>query len=352
MNNSKRVRRIYSLKYEVSSIIRKNLYKKIFFGTLLAVCTLFLPYFFVTLYNDREESDINKVKVTDSNIMIEVADLSDNGKKNCIAIDEYVKGALSCELNKIRAEFEVSDETAKVLAVIIRTHVYKIEENVEENIIAEEKCGYEYTSDYDKQADMAVDATDNIIIEYNGKAVDCFYCMSSGGMTRDGAADLEGEDYAYLKSVTVREDYNAPEFLTLCYYKNDEFREIINREFEISLNDNYTAADFDITDTYSAGYIRNVMIKTADTDDKANMSNKESDKRYKTVSGEQFAKTFDLPSQCFYIEDFNGGIRIVSKGRGHGFGMSLYGAEMMSRDNKTYEEIINYFYQSIVFVTL
>lgn len=315
------------------------------------MCTLFLPYFFVTLYNSRKERDIDKVKVTDSNIMIEVTDIDNDGKKKCVDEDEYVKGALSCELDKIREEFDISDETAKALAVIIRTHVYKIEENVEENTIIEEECGYQYTSDYDKQADMAVDVTDNIIIEYNGKPVDCFYCMSSSGMTRDGATDLE-EDYAYLKSVTVREDYNAPEFLTLCYYKNDEFREIISREFDITLNDNYTATDFDITDTYSAGYIRNVMIKAVDIDDKADMSSNEDDNEYKIVSGEQFSKTFNLPSQCFYIEDFNGGIRIVSKGRGHGFGMSLYGAEMMSRENKTYEEIINYFYQSIVFVTL
>ena len=83
----------------MSNIIRKKLYKKIFFGTLLSVCTLFLPYFFVTLYNSREERDIDKVKVTDSNIMIEVTDIDNDGKKKCVDEDEYVKGALSCALD-------------------------------------------------------------------------------------------------------------------------------------------------------------------------------------------------------------------------------------------------------------
>lgn len=343
----------------MNNIRRKKLCKKIFLGTLLAICTLFLPYFFVTLLHRMQSNDVsNKVKVTDSDIIIAINKSDDEKDIQYIDCEEYIKGALSCEAKQIEDEFDFSmnDETLKALAIVIRTHVHKIYEDVDKNIIFSSECGYDYTPDYNSKCSNAVKSTDKTIILYNSKPVECFYCLSSCGMTRDGAYELGNEDYSYLKSVDAKKDYNSPGFLTLCYYKNNEFRDIISSKLDITLNDTFTASDFDTSDSADSGYIKKLTVSSSSI---ANYDNPEStnsesqnanssEMHNLVIDAKDFANVFNLPSTCFYLEDFNGGIRIVSKGKGHGFGMSLYTAEMMAKDGKNFEDILRYFYQDII----
>jgi stage II sporulation protein D len=63
-----------------------------------------------------------------------------------------------------------------------------------------------------------------------------------------------------------------------------------------------------------------------------------------TYTGEEVADLFQLPSSCFYLYDWQDGLRIVVKGQGSGYGMSLKGAARMAQNGVSEEEILQYYY--------
>ena len=64
----------------------------------------------------------------------------------------------------------------------------------------------------------------------------------------------------------------------------------------------------------------------------------------KKISGESFREQLDLPSACFVVEESENQIFIVTKGIGHGLGMSLYTANVMAAQGEDYREILRYFF--------
>ena len=70
------------------------------------------------------------------------------------------------------------------------------------------------------------------------------------------------------------------------------------------------------------------------------------------VSGEEFAKVAGLPSNHFYIEDYEGNARIICNGSGHGLGLSQYGANAMAENGSSYKEILEHYYTGISFMNI
>ena len=66
-----------------------------------------------------------------------------------------------------------------------------------------------------------------------------------------------------------------------------------------------------------------------------------------SMTGEEFRECLDLNSACFSIKEVEGKMRIVTKGMGHGVGLSQYGANEMAKAGSGYEEILNYYYQDV-----
>ena len=69
-----------------------------------------------------------------------------------------------------------------------------------------------------------------------------------------------------------------------------------------------------------------------------------SDKEFK---GTQVRKLLSLRSTDFTFNIKETTIEIITKGYGHGVGMSQYGANNMAKIGYTYEEILKYYYQDI-----
>lgn len=61
-------------------------------------------------------------------------------------------------------------------------------------------------------------------------------------------------------------------------------------------------------------------------------------------TGEEVADLLKLPSSCFYIYDWQEGVRIVVKGQGNGYGISLKGAARMAENGADEKEILKYYY--------
>ncbi len=60
---------------------------------------------------------------------------------------------------------------------------------------------------------------------------------------------------------------------------------------------------------------------------------------------------YDWNSSAFSFQEVDGEIRVMTKGLGHGLGLSLYGANELAKEGFSYKDILKYFYSEIEFVT-
>jgi len=131
----------------------------------------------------------------------------------------------------------------------------------------------------------------------------------SAGKTRDGT--ILGTGYEHLVSVACDGDLEAPDYLKIMVVPEDA----VSRPFpEILARD-------------KAGYVTKLRLGE------------------EIISGEEFRKRYALNSSNFTVEETSEGIRITTKGLGHGFGMSLFQANLQALKGYSYREILSYFYK-------
>ena len=68
-------------------------------------------------------------------------------------------------------------------------------------------------------------------------------------------------------------------------------------------------------------------------------------------SGEEVQYALGLQSACFTMESYEDQIRAVSKGIGHGYGMSQESANEKAKAGWKAEDILSYFYKNITYIS-
>lgn len=209
---------------------------------------------------------------------------------------------------------QAHQEVLKAQAVLARTNLYVCEQ--------EDKIGELYgeiLDYYDNPASClklvenysvyseAVNAT-NEILTYQNKTFQVPYHAVSNGKTRDGAEVFHDTSHDYLVSVESPQDIQSEHYAG-GYYFDKEFGE----NLEILKED-------------SAGYVLEV---------KADGS---------VMSGEEIRQQLDLPSSSFTVQQIEDSTRIMCKGKGHGLGLSQYGAETLAEQGENYTEILQYYF--------
>ena len=66
-----------------------------------------------------------------------------------------------------------------------------------------------------------------------------------------------------------------------------------------------------------------------------------------SVEGTEVRRLFSLRSACFTVDTGEEGVAFRVTGFGHGVGMSQYGAELLARQGKTWQEIIHWYYADV-----
>ena len=66
-----------------------------------------------------------------------------------------------------------------------------------------------------------------------------------------------------------------------------------------------------------------------------------------SVEGTEVRQLFSLRSACFTVDTGEEGVAFRVTGFGHGVGMSQYGAELLARQGKTWQEIIHWYYADV-----
>lgn len=274
---------------------------------------------------NEEENDKTEKKQVKETIENAITLYRSNGEILNLTINEYLIGAVAGEMP---ASFNI--EALKAQAVVSRTYLLKRIKN--NNIIIDSTMQQVYKdnnelknmwkNDFDKyysKIKKAVLDTDKIAIYYNGDYIDALYHSTSNGYTLN-SENVWSNAIPYLKSVESKWDLNASSYLK-------------NTNKDIA----YVLSLFGIDD------INKIQIVSRD-DTNHVKEIKVGDKIYK---GTSFRSLLKLRSTDFDIIVNDNSVVFITRGFGHGVGMSQYGANGMANEGYNYIDILNHYYTNV-----
>ena len=242
-------------------------------------------------------------------------------------------------------DIDEEEEALKAQAVIVRTHIYQKLEELGSDTINVEDIGFTYST-YDELEELwgdsfpenynrlmkIVNNTSCQVITYEGELIKPYFHASSSGCTRNGS-DIFEEEMPYLLSVQSSKDVEADNYLQGVLMEKDEFvNKLREAKSEISISDEKPLETMQIISRCEAGYIKSLQIGNV------------------VMTGDEFAYILNLNSPNFQVEEYEGKIRIITKGVGHGLGLSMYGAGQLAKSGKSYEEILKHYYTGVEIV--
>lgn len=161
----------------------------------------------------------------------------------------------------------------------------------------------------------AAKATEGEIIMYGGAPAAAVFHVSSAGVT-ESAESVWGTDYPYLASVSSD-----------CTEARHEFTEA---ELYARISSEYPEADkFDgvnILSATAAGTVTSVEVCGI------------------ALDGARLAEILSLESAAFEVSEGDGRVIFTVKGSGHLVGMSICGADGLSREGMSYRDILAHYY--------
>lgn len=297
--------------------------KKIFYTLLIIAFCIGFPTA-VTLFMNRDDFNTDKVYTARSsgkNISI-----TKDKNTQVLDVEEFIPCAIMGQLS-----INNNEELLKAFAIVLRTYIYS--KFSDEDTIDVSSLDLPYMS-YDdmKEAwkdnfadnlnklNKIMEETSLLVLKYNDALIHPYYHSLSAGITRERSEE-------YITAIECASDREDKKYLQTSVYSCESFLNTIKEiNADIVLSEKTPLEGFQIVSKDNAGYITELQIGGVSVDVNA------------------FADKFSLSSQCFEIDEYNGGIRIITKGVGHGYGMSLHTAETLAQDGKNYNEILSTFY--------
>ena len=270
-----------------------------------------------TYFNNAKKEEVKE------EIKLALKDTSTGEIKN-IELEDYIVGVVAGEMP---ASF--NEEALKAQAIASRTYaMYKMKnsngtydlvtDKTNQVYITEDKMKSLWQENFDyyfEKIKKAVYDTKDLIMTYNGDVILSLYFARANGKTEDAIA-VFGSNEEYLKSVESPEE-NLTSEVTI---SKDKFCNKLNISCD-AIN------------------ISNVLKSSSGRINSLNINGK-------TFKGTEIRTLFDLKSTDFDIT-IDSEIKFITKGYGHGVGMSQYGANKLAQNGKNYEEILKHYYQNI-----
>lgn len=291
--------------------------------SFVSLFTLLFPYI-VTIIN-MKKADVRIFKPD----MIGKYVVISNGSEN---VEMDIELFVPLVLYSVMPE-SYEEETKKAMAVIIRTYIIHKMDGAGK-ISAEElglpyttykelekKWGTKYEEKYNYTMKL-IENTNKQIIYHEGKAIYPYYHEISAGVTNSG-------EYGYLQSVESKDDMQAEEYLGVLYFTTENINEKLQAKINMDLTGKNLTEEIKLNMEENNEYVRSVSVGET------------------VISAEDWQKIFELPSTAFTFEAFFDGYKMVSKGKGCGKGLSIYGAEKMAEQGKSYNEIIKYYFSGV-----
>jgi len=267
-------------------------------------------------------------------------------------LEEYVAGVI---LGEMRLSFGI--EAIKAQAIASRTYtLHKILNGGAED--ARHKDGAVVCNDYThcqawrsidtiftsypkSQAEEyyhkilgAVEATEGLVMSYNGEIVKAYYFSNGGGYTESVEDVWDSEAIDYLQSVPSVGDITSESYCTVETFSPEEFAARLKAakpELDIEAEDIYDSIAN--CEKSESGRVKNITIGGV------------------VFKGTELRTCLGLRSTNFIFRQSDyGEIIVVVFGSGHGVGMSQWGAGVMAASGNSYDEILLHYYQGVSIV--
>jgi stage II sporulation protein D len=266
-----------------------------------------------------------------------------------LPLEEYIQGVVAAEM-----PVEFGLEALKAQAVAARTYaygrlkkIYSPKEDIHEGADvctdsthcqawiskkdATKKWGFfSGIKNWNKIA-KAVKETENIIITYDSGIINPVFHSNSGGKTENSEDVWSGSPVPYLKSVVSSGEENSKDYKNSVLVLKKDFCDKLKKvypDFKISTKD--IISNIKITAHTDGGRVKTIKI--------GNLNLKGTDVR----------KVFSLKSANFAINNQDANtLKITTIGYGHGVGMSQWGAQYLSQNGASFEEIIKWYYTGV-----
>lgn len=258
-------------------------------------------------------------------------------------MEEYLPGVIARQM-----PVEYEPEALKAQAIIARTYICRqMEAAGEDSEIAESALDMDYVEseqlkslwgsgrfpEYYKKLEDAVKDTAGVVMTYENRCIDPMFCRATAGMTRKG--DFT---HPYLEPVDCPGDVEAEGYMQIASFSKEDFVSAVNRIPEgdaggRKVDVSQIMDSIQIVSRDQAGYVEQIQVGNA------------------VFSGEEVQYALGLKSACFTLEPYEDGIRAVSKGIGHGYGLSQATANEKALAGWRAEDILGYFYKNITFIS-
>lgn len=279
--------------------MRKKLQEKINLLLTFTIIVVLLPLLVTVQFQRMKLSNVVSGMQTAQSVAFDTADE---------ATEETVLWIVAKEIS-----VNSSREAILAQSVIARTNLYAAREN---GTAEPERCtvsemqalwGENFEAAYQKLGEC-VAATRGEVLTWEKNYIYAAYHALSAGETRAITEVYPDANMPYLTKISCPKDVQAEEYLMVSYLEKQAYGqvEIVSRD--------------------EAGYVKEVIVDG------------------KNYTGEEFRNQYGLQSACFSIKKLENKIRIVTKGFGHGIGLSQYSAQKMAEEGKSYKEILEYFY--------
>lgn len=322
--------RVYCICFStLKFILRGGVFLREKVKTFFAICVLIItiPYIVTLLFQGIETSPSpEKVK---SNVE-ETLPFTVKTDGQELDVEEYLAGIVAQEI-----PLDGQPEAIKAQAVIARTELVRAldteEQKLPESMSREEMLNLWGQDGFEKNYQVleeALETTKGEILTWEDKPIWAAFHAVSAGKTRS-AQEALAVDQPCLSSVESMVDIPSPDYLKVIFMEKSEFAEKLNQAYpNANLKEEGIVEQITVGKRDSGDYALEVQIGQ------------------ESVSGEDFRNCLGLNSACFFIKEVEGEVRIVTKGLGHGLGLSQYGASEMAKEGADYREILQYYYQN------
>ena len=243
-------------------------------------------------------------------------------------LENYVIGVVAGEMPAL-----FQDEALKAQAAAARSYVlskekdgnYVVSASTSDQVFLtsyemKEKWENDYDEYYNKILN-AVKKTTGEVLTKDNKILKAFYFSMSNGYT-ENSKDVFGED--------LTQSVESP--------------------FEISLSNFEIVKEFSKSELLEKLGVDNLNIENQQISETKHTSSI-------IIGGKEFSgievrKLLNLRSTDFEIKQVGENFNIITRGYGHGVGMSQYGANELAKSGKSYKEILAYYYKNTKLVNL
>lgn len=184
----------------------------------------------------------------------------------------------------------------------------------------------------ERKVRAAVEATQGLILTYQGRPINALFHASSGGHTED-VENVYSEALPYLRGVDSPGEEQYSGYRSQRRFTAEEFCRIV-AGLGCALTDAPLDEQVEVAARTRAGQVAVLRVGEG------------------ALTGRQARKAFGLRSQCFEVTVADGEVTFDVRGFGHGVGMSQNGADAMARAGAGFEEILTHYYTGVEIVPM